>query len=132
MIRTPVVDRAPTDAELEAAIAALSQPGRLQAAQELVARAAPALHGVLKEAIGQGGWFDTAHEQAIREATAGDDPGARAQAVHTLIAEETQLGMFVGVTVGFELARELGYAAHEPASEPLREPPASQSGEKED
>jgi hypothetical protein len=28
--------------------------------------------------------------------------------VQTLIAEETRLGMLVGVAVGFELARELG------------------------
>ena len=35
-------------------------------------------------------------------------PGApRARAVRTLIAEETRLGMLVGVAVGFELAREL-------------------------
>jgi hypothetical protein len=33
----------------------------------------------------------------------------RAAAVRTLVAEETRLGMFVGVAVGFELARELGY-----------------------
>lgn len=103
-----MVDRAYTDADLDAAIAALSEPGRLQAAEDLVTRVAPALRRVLDEAIGQGGWFDQGHDQAIREATAVDDPGARAEAVRTLLAEETGLGMFVGVTVGFELARELG------------------------
>ncbi len=103
-------------AELDAAIAALSEPGRLREAQDLVARAAPALHRVLDEAIGEGGWFDSAHEQAVREAAAEDDPSLRARAVHTLIAEETRLGMFVGVTVGFELARELGRGAARPAT----------------
>jgi hypothetical protein len=115
-----VADRAFTDADLDAAIAALSEPGRLRAAQDLVARAAPALHRVLDEAIDEGGWFDSAHEQALREAASEADPGLRAQAVRTLVSEETRLGMFVGVTVGFELARELGHAS--PPGEP---PPAS-------
>lgn len=106
-----MVDRAYTDADLDAAIAALSEPGRLQAAQDLVTRVAPGLERVLDQAIGQGGWFDRAHEEAIRDATAGDDPRARAEAVRTLIAEETRLGMFVGVTVGLGLARELGNAS---------------------
>ena len=34
--------------------------------------------------------------------------------VRTLLAEETRLGMFVGVAVGFELARELGTTADLP------------------
>ena len=112
-----MADRPYTDADLDAAIAALSEPGRLRAAQDLVARAAPALHRVLDEAIDQGGWFDSAHEQALREATGEEDPAVRALAVRTLVAEETRLGMFVGVTVGFELARELSQAS------PLTEPP---------
>jgi hypothetical protein len=98
-----------SDAEIEAAITALSQPGRLRAAQQLLARAAPRLHAVLDDSISEGGWFDQAHEAAVREATASDDPMVRAAAVRTLVAEETRLGMFVGVAVGFELARELGY-----------------------
>ena len=98
-----------SDAEIEAAITALSQPGRLRAAQQLLARAAPRLHAVLDDSISEGGWFDQAHEASVREATASDDPMVRAAAVRTLVAEETRLGMFVGVAVGFELARELGY-----------------------
>jgi hypothetical protein len=119
MMARSVVDRAYTDADLDAAIAALSEPGRLQAAQDLVARAAPALNRMLNEALDQGGWFDSAHEQAVREAAGEQDPQLRTQALRTLIAEETRLGMFVGVTVGFELARELenapGAAAAKPA-----------------
>lgn len=111
-----MADRPYTDADLDAAIAALSEPGRLRAAQDLVARAAPALHRVLDEAIDEGGWFDSAHEQALREAAGQEDPALRAQAVRMLVAEETRLGMFVGVTVGFELARELSQAS--PPSEP--------------
>ena len=36
-----------------------------------------------------------------------DDLEARIEAVRTLLAEETRIGMFVGVTVGFGLAEEL-------------------------
>jgi len=102
-----VVDRAYTDAELEAAIAAIADPARLREAQDLVARSAPALSRVLASALDEGGWFESAHTQALREATSLDDPGDRVRAVRTMLAEETRLGMLVGVAVGFELAREL-------------------------
>jgi hypothetical protein len=102
-----VADPSYTDAEIDAAIEALSEPERLRAAQDLVARAAPSLQGVLNSALDEGGWFDDAHRQAVREAASGEDPEARARAVQSLIADETRLGMFVGVAVGLELAREL-------------------------
>jgi hypothetical protein len=102
-----VPDRAHTDAELEAAIAAITDPERLREAQNLVMRAAPSLQRVLAEAIADGGWFDLAHEQAVREAANDQDPEARLRAVRTLLAEETRLGMLVGVAVGFELSRAL-------------------------
>jgi hypothetical protein len=99
-----------TDDELDAAIAAINDPGRLREAQDLVARSAPALQKVLASAIAEGGWFDTAHEAAVKEAVGGADPDDRVRAVKTLVAEETRLGMLVGVAVGFELARELGFS----------------------
>jgi hypothetical protein len=102
-----VVDRAYTDAELEAAIAAIADPDRLREAQDLVARSAPALQHVLAAALDEGGWFDTAHNQAVREAAGLDDVSERLRAVQTMLAEETRLGMLVGVAVGFELSREL-------------------------
>jgi hypothetical protein len=102
-----VVDRAYTDAELEAAIATIADPERLRAAQDLVARSAPSLQRVLATALDEGGWFDLGNNQALREAAAHDDVGERVRAVRTMLAEETRLGMLVGVAVGFELAREL-------------------------
>jgi hypothetical protein len=102
-----VVDRAYTDAELEAAIAAIADSDRLREAQDLVARTAPALQHVLATALDEGGWFDSAHSQAVQEATALHDVGERLRVVQTMLAEETRLGMLVGVAVGFELAREL-------------------------
>jgi hypothetical protein len=108
MIPHRVPDRAYTDAELDAAIAAISEPERLRDAQDLVMAAAPSLQRVLASALADGGWFDEAHGQAVREATGPEDPQERVRAVQTLLAEETRLGMLVGVAVGFELARELG------------------------
>jgi hypothetical protein len=110
-----VADRAYTDAELEAAIAAISDPARLREAQDVVMRKAPALQRVLAAALDEGGWFDSGHDQAVRDATGREEPGDRVREVRTLLAEETRLGMLVGVAVGFELAREL--SAHQTTQE---------------
>ncbi|MBS1868131.1 MAG: hypothetical protein JSS99_00535 [Actinobacteria bacterium] len=101
------MERAYTDAEIDAALAALNEEGRLREAQALVARAAPQLHRVLDEALAAGGWFGETHEQAVATAAEAGDVEARRQAIGTLVAEETRLGMLVGVAVGFELARTL-------------------------
>ena len=103
-----MLDRSFTDAELDAAIAEINDPARLRTAQELVARTAPALQRVLAAALSDGGWFDSAHEQAVREASSHVEDHMRLQAVRTLVAEETRIGMLVGVAIGFELAQELG------------------------
>ena len=68
MIPLPVSDRAFTDAELDAAIAAISEPGRLSDAQDVVTRAAPPCSACSTQALPDGGWFDSGHEQAVREA----------------------------------------------------------------
>ena len=44
----------------------------------------------------------------MRSAVAEPDEATRATRVETLLAEETRMGMMVGVAVGWELARELG------------------------
>jgi hypothetical protein len=107
MILRRVPERSYTDAELDAAIEQLSDPARLSNAESLVMRAAPSLQRVLAAALAEGGWFDAAHEQAVREAIGEADPDARLRAVRTLLAEETRLSMLVGVAAGFELARAL-------------------------
>lgn len=111
-----VPDRAYTDAEVQAAIAALTDADRLREAQDLVARSAPGLQHALGVALFEGGYFDHAHEQSVLGAAGEDDPADRALAVRTLVAEETRLAMLVGVAIGFELARELG-AADPPTQE---------------
>ena len=96
-----------TAEEVDAAVAALSDPERLKHAQEVVVHAAPGLQRVLNAALEDGGWFGEAHEEHVTRAATAEDPAERLTAMRTLLAEETRLGMLVGVAVGFELAREL-------------------------
>ena len=96
-----------TAEEVDAAVAALSEPDRLRHAQELVTHAAPGLQRVVNQALEEGGWFQDAHQAQVARAAAEEDPDERLRAVRTLVAEEARLGVLVGVTVGFELAREL-------------------------
>lgn len=100
-------DGAYTAAEVDAAVQALGEPERLAHAEEVVTHAAPALQRVLAEALLQGGWFGAAHEAEVNRVATELDPQERTRAVDTLVAEQTRLGMFVGVTVGFQLAHEL-------------------------
>jgi hypothetical protein len=102
-----VPERDFTDAEIEAAVEALSDPARFRAAETRVGRVAPQLQRILGEALNEGGWFGEAHEGQILKAATTPDPDERITAVRTLIAEETRIGMMVGVAVGWELAREL-------------------------
>jgi hypothetical protein len=102
-----VPDRQFTDAEIDAAVEALSDPERFRAAESRVSRLAPQLQRILGEALNQGGWFGEAHESEILKAATAPDPDERIRALRTLLAEETRIGMLVGVAVGWELAREL-------------------------
>ena len=96
-----------TAEEVDAAVAALGAPERLAHAQEVVFHAAPSLQRVLGDALEQGGWFGEAHAAQVSRAAAEEKPDDRLRAVRTLVAEETRLGMLVGVAVGMELAHEL-------------------------
>jgi hypothetical protein len=102
-----VPERVFTDAELEAAVEALSDPERFNAATAMIERAAPQLQKLVAVALKEGGWFEDTHEHAVQIAALTDDPQERVAAVRTLMAEEARIGMMVGVAVGYELAREL-------------------------
>jgi hypothetical protein len=102
-----------TDAEIDAAVAALATPDRLAGAQDAVARLAPRLERILDDALDTGGWFGQAHEAEVSKAAAAADAADRQRAVRALVAEETRLGMMVGVAVGIELARELAKHPHQ-------------------
>jgi hypothetical protein len=102
-----VPERSFTDAEVDAALEALSDPERFREAEAHVTRFAPQLQRILNEALAEGGWFDDSRDKALRETLAGDDPVERERQVATLLAEETRIGMLVGVAVGWALANEL-------------------------
>ena len=99
--------RAYTDDEVEAAVQALSEPERLDQAQRVVSDNAPALQRILNQVLPEADWFGSAHQQQVLEAAGTADIDERQRAVKTLLAEETQVSMLVGVAVGFELAHEL-------------------------
>ena len=105
-----------TAEQVDAAVQALGDAARFGHAQEIVTHAAPGLQQLLAEALAEGGWFGSAHEAQVAQVSAHDDPDERLRAMRTLLAEETRLGMLVGVAVGLELAEEL-------ANTPEREEP---------
>lgn len=96
-----------SDAEIDAAIEALSDPRRLEEAQRLVAAKAPQLQRIFDQALQAAGWFGSAHQAEVLKAAGKPDPDERVTAVRTLIAEETRVSMLVGVAVGYELAQML-------------------------
>lgn len=99
--------RAYTAEEVDAAVQRLADPARFAHASEVVTHAAPSLAGVLDAALAEGGWFGPAHDEAVRRAAEGVELERRHAAIELLVAEQTRVGMLVGVAVGFELAREL-------------------------
>jgi hypothetical protein len=115
---TALVDPPYTAAEVDAALEALVEPGRLTHAQDVVTHAAPTLQRVLAEALADGGWFGQVHDAEIDRVCTDPDQRERARAVATFVAEQTRLGMFVGVAVGFELAHQLTHAREDDASSP--------------
>jgi hypothetical protein len=96
-----------SDEQIEAAVQALTEPGRLDEAQRIVGAQAPQLQRILAEALNESEWFGSAHEEKVLQAAGTADPDGRLTAVKILLAEETRLSMLIGVTVGLELAREL-------------------------
>ena len=100
-------ERSFTDAEVDAALEALSDPDRFKAAESHVARLAPQLQRILNSALHEGGWFEQTSESQLKQALAAEDPGERAARVRVLMAEETRIGMLVGVAVGWALGQEL-------------------------
>ena len=96
-----------TAEQVDRAVEALGDPERFAHAQQIVTHAAPGLQRVLNDALDAGGWFGEAHESELAKAALAEDAVERLSAVRTLVAEETRLGMLVGVAVGLELAHEL-------------------------
>jgi len=98
---------APDEERLRAAIERLTEAERFAEAESMVARSAPQLQRVLAAALAEGGWFGESHEAEALKAATVPDPEARIGAIRTLLAEETRMGMMVGVAVGWALREEL-------------------------
>jgi hypothetical protein len=96
-----------SDAEIDAAIEALSDPRRLEEAERLVQAKAPQLQAILDQALEAVDWFGSAHQSEVLKAAGQADVDERVAAVRTLVAEETRLSMLVGVAVGYELGQML-------------------------
>ena len=96
-----------SDAAIDAAVQALSDPERFREAESRIARLAPQLQLILAQALQEGGWFGEAHEAELLKAATDPDQEARLRALRVLVADETRMGMMIGVAVGWELAREL-------------------------
>jgi hypothetical protein len=102
------VPRGPySDEQIDAAIEAISDPEAFREAERAVAQAAPRLQRVLTEALGAGGWFDESHEAQVLKAATTPSEEERLTAVRTLLAEETRMGMLIGVAVGWALSDQL-------------------------
>jgi hypothetical protein len=102
-----VARRPYSDADVEAAIEAISDPARLEEAQRLVGANAPGIQRILNEALAAADWFGSAHQAAVLDAAGKPDIDERLTAVRTLLGEETGVSMLIGVAVGYELAHEL-------------------------
>ncbi len=96
-----------SDEQIEAAVQALSEPGRLDDAQKIVAAQAPQLQMVLNEAISEANWFGSAHDEQVLRAAGVADPDERVAAVKALMMEEARIAMLIGVAVGIQLKDEL-------------------------
>jgi Lon protease-like protein len=96
-----------SEEQLEAAVAALADADRFRDAERIVASAAPQLQKVLAAALASGGWFGESHEAEVLKAATTPDEEERLTAVRTLLAEETRMGMMVGVAVGWALHEQL-------------------------
>ena len=91
-----------SDEEIDRAIEALNEPGRLEEAQRLVAAKVPQLQRILDNALE--GWLD---ETELLKAAGRPDAAERLTAVRELVTDESRASMLVGVAVGYELAQNL-------------------------
>jgi hypothetical protein len=99
--------RAYSDAEIDDAIAALSDPARLEEAQQVIAARAPQLQRILDDALAAADWFGSARDGELLGAAGRADPDERVQAMRNLLQEDTRVSMLIGVAVGYELAHTL-------------------------
>jgi hypothetical protein len=107
MFPAPVPGERYSDEQIDAAIEAISDPEVFRESERQVARAAPKLQHILAEALNAGGWFGESQESQVLRAATAPEEDARLAAVKTLLAEETRMGMLVGVAIGWAIAERL-------------------------
>lgn len=108
--------------ELRAAVERLGSGDRLIEAEQMVSTALPELRVLLAEALGTGGWFGEPHQsETLRVATI-PDPDERLEALRNLLEEETNIGMMVGVAVGWALRAEVDGPADDASGTAPEEP----------
>ena len=93
--------------ELRAAIERVRSGDGLAEAERAIASAAPELRTLLAEALDAGGWFGEPHQAETLKVATMPDEQARLEALRALLTEETNIGMLVGVAVGWALRTEL-------------------------
>jgi hypothetical protein len=113
-----VGERTFTAAQVDAAVERLVAEGRFAHAQEIVTHAAPGLQRILNAALHEGGFFEGAHAAESERVASIEDPAERLHGVRVLAAEETRIGMLIGVAVGLELGDELRRAATDTTTDP--------------
>ena len=96
-----------SDVELRDAIERIRSGDGLAEAERVIASVAPELRTLLAEALDSGGWFGEPHEAETLKVATMPDEQARIEALRSLLAEETNIGMLVGVAVGWALRAEL-------------------------
>ena len=96
-----------SDVELRDAIERIRSGDGLAEAERVIASVAPELRTLLAEALDSGGWFGEPHEVETLKVATMPDEQARIEALRSLLAEETNIGMLVGVAVGWALRAEL-------------------------
>ena len=120
---------APGDEELREALARITSGEALARAEQVVATVLPELRVVLAEALASGGWFGQPHQSETLRVATMPDPDERLEALRNLLEEETNIGMMVGVAVGWALRAEIDGAAGsdtETVGEARDEPPATE------
>lgn len=116
----------PGDEELREALERINSGEALARAEQVVATVLPELRVVLAEALANGGWFGQPHQSETLRVATMPDPDERLEALRNLLEEETNIGMMVGVAVGWALRAEIDVAAGsgpEAVGEARDEPP---------
>ncbi len=105
--RSPDQGGATGQEKIRQALERIGSGDALPQAEQVVAAVLPELRVVLAEALSEGGWFGQPHQsETLRVATL-PDQDERLDALRNLLEEETNIGMMVGVAVGWALRAEI-------------------------